>query len=380
MLRRSDHIFKPPLAKRDKGTTMEHFDLSEFDGTTVLVVGGAGFVGSNLTSALLNQTRAARIVIVDNFLSSEPENIPLDQRVEVIVGSIANPRTLSKLPKTIHYVFHLACFHGNQSSINDPIADHDNNLLTSLMLFDHLQHHKEIRKVVYAAAGCAVALKTYDDPPATDEDAPVSLFHDSPYSISKLVGEMYGNYYFRHSGMPFVKARFQNVYGPGEVLGAGQWRGTPHTIWRNVIPTFVWRALHDEPLNLDNAGQNTRDFIFVSDLVEGLARCALLGKPGESYNLGTGKETSIGEVAHLVLQAADSRSQLLLSPARQWDSSGRRYASITKAENALGFRASTSIDMGVAQTVTWTKSQYDFVSSCVRQHVILVERLPTNPS
>ena len=78
---------------------------------------------------------------------------------------------------------------------------------------------------------------------ATAEDAPVSLFHDSPYSISKLVGEMYGNYYFMRYGLPFVKARFQNVYGPGEILGAGRWRGTPHTVWRNVTPTFIWKAL-----------------------------------------------------------------------------------------------------------------------------------------
>jgi nucleoside-diphosphate-sugar epimerase len=98
--------------------------------------------------------------------------------------------------------------------------------------------------VVYAGAGCAVAAKTFDEASATAEDAPVSLFHDSPYSISKLIGEMYGNYYFSRYQLPFVRARFQNVYGPGEILGAGQWRGTPHTVWRNVTPTFVWKALN----------------------------------------------------------------------------------------------------------------------------------------
>src|SRR5439155_536900 len=86
-------------------------------------------------------------------------------------------------------------------------------------LFDRLQHCCSLQKVVYAAAGCAVAEKTFDDAAATPEDAPVSLFHDSPYSISKLIGEMYGNYYFTRHGLPFVRARFQNVYGTGARLG-----------------------------------------------------------------------------------------------------------------------------------------------------------------
>ncbi len=111
-----------------------------------------------------------------------------------------------------------------------------------------------------------------DEAQATKEDAPVSLFHDSPYSISKLIGEMYGNYYFTRYKMPFVRARFQNVYGPGEILGAGQWRGTEHTVWRNVTPTFVWKALHGAALPVENGGIASRDFIFVEDLVRGLDR------------------------------------------------------------------------------------------------------------
>ena len=89
--------------------------------------------------------------------------------------------------KDIDYVFHLACYHGNQSSINDPFADHENSTLTSLKLFDRLKDFKGLRKVVYAAAGCAVAEKTFEEAEPTREDAPVSLFHDSPYSISKLI-------------------------------------------------------------------------------------------------------------------------------------------------------------------------------------------------
>ena len=93
---------------------------------------------------------------------------------------------------------------------------------------------------------------------------------DSPYSISKLVGEFYAVYYHERHQLPTVRARFQNVYGPREILGAGQWRGTPATVWRNVTPTFVYKSLLGESLPLEGDGDPTRDFIYVDDLVEGL--------------------------------------------------------------------------------------------------------------
>jgi nucleoside-diphosphate-sugar epimerase len=220
-------------------------------------------------------------------LSAEQVNVPEDSRVRLVAASIADDDVLGQLPDNLDFVFHLACFHGNQSSIADPLADHANNTITSLKLFERLKGMPSLRKVVYAAAGCAVAKKTRDEPSATSEDAPVELFHDSPYSISKLIGEMYGNYYFQRHDLPFVKARFQNVYGPREILGAGRWRGTPHTVWRNVTPTFVFKALHGEALPLINGGEDGRDFIFVGDLVEGLVRAAEQGTPGEAYNLAS---------------------------------------------------------------------------------------------
>src|SRR3546814_3550033 len=97
---------------------------------------------------------------------------------------------LRALPEGLDFVFHLSCYHGNQSSIADPLADHDNNTLTTLKLFEQLKDVKSLKKVVYAAAGCAVAEKTYDTAQATNEDAPVSLYHDSPNSTSKLIGEL----------------------------------------------------------------------------------------------------------------------------------------------------------------------------------------------
>jgi UDP-glucose 4-epimerase len=218
-----------------------------FVNAKILVVGGAGFVGSNLVHQILEQDPARS----SSWTTSCRRTLPTSRLIRACVSSSVRSPTTAFWPgchEDLDYAFHLACYHGNQSSIADPFADHDNNTYTSLKLFDRLKDIKGLKKVVYAAAACAVAEKTYDAPTATTEDQPVTLYHDSPYSISKIIGELYGNYYFQQHKLPFVKARFSNVYGPREILGAGQWRGTVHTVWRNVTPTFIWRSLNGEAL------------------------------------------------------------------------------------------------------------------------------------
>jgi nucleoside-diphosphate-sugar epimerase len=344
-----------------------------FNDTTILVVGGAGFVGSNLVHQLLEES-PKQIIVVDNLLSSETTNIPSDERVRFVFGSITEDQILAGLPDNLDFAFHLACFHGNQSSIADPLADHDNNTLTSIKLFDRLKDIKNLRKVVYAAAACAVAEKTYDAPSATTEDQPVALYHDSPYSISKIIGELYGNYFFQRHGLPFVKARFSNVYGPREILGAGRWRGTVHTVWRNVIPTFIWKALHGESLSLDNGGNASRDFIFVEDMARGLMACALKGDPGEVYNLATGKETTILDLAKMINQITGNKAPLELQAAREWDKSGKRFASTEKTLKKLAFFAEVDIKQGLKKTINWTRSNKDLIAQCIRKHAKLIHQ------
>ena len=342
-------------------------ESENFKGKRVLVVGGAGFVGSNLVHLILEEN-PKEILIVDNLLSSDVSNIPSDRRVNFIFGSITDDKILSTIPDDLDYAFHLACFHGNQSSIEDPFADHDNNTFTSLKLFDRLKDIKKLKKVVYAAAACAVAEKTYDKPKATTEEQPVTLYQDSPYSISKIIGELYGNYYFQQHKLPFVKARFSNVYGPREILGAGQWRGTIHTVWRNVTPTFIWRSLNGEALPLDNGGNASRDFIFVEDMARGLMACALKGDSGEVYNLATGKETSILELANIINEFTGNKASLDLKPAREWDRSGKRFASTDKAKKELGFQSNVDIRQGLKKTVEWTKVNAMLIKNNITKH------------
>ena len=338
-----------------------------FNNKKILVVGGAGFVGSNLVHQVLEQN-PSEIIIIDNLLSSDTSNIPLDKRVRFIFSSITDDRILAELPEDLDYAFHLACFHGNQSSIEDPFSDHKNNTLTSLKLFDRLSKIKNLKKVVYAAAACAVAEKTYDTASATTEDQPISLYHDSPYSISKIIGELYGNYYFQRYQLPIVKARFSNVYGPREILGAGLWRGTIHTVWRNVTPTFIWRSLNREALPLDNGGNASRDFIFVEDMARGLMVCALKGKEGDVYNLATGKETTILGLAKLINQFTNNITPIDIRPARDWDRSGKRFASIDKARKELGFTSKIDISEGIKKTVEWTRANKELIERSISRH------------
>jgi UDP-glucose 4-epimerase len=345
-----------------------------FKNKNILVVGGAGFVGSNLVHQILEHD-PREIIVVDNLLSSDVSNIPSDSRVRFVFGSITDDQILRNLSDDLDYAFHLACYHGNQSSIANPLADHDNNTLTTLKLFERLKDIKSLKKVVYAAAACAVAEKTYDTPKATTEDQAVTLYHDSPYSISKIIGELYGNYYFKRHQLPFVKARFSNVYGPREILGAGQWRGTVHSVWRNVIPTFIWRSLNGEALPLDNGGNVSRDFIYVEDMALGLMACALKGQPGEIYNLATGKETSILELATLINQYTGNKAPLDLKPARDWDSSGKRFASTEKAKSILDFEAQVSISDGLERSVNWTKANNDLILNNILRHHKIISQL-----
>ena len=338
-----------------------------FEGKAILVVGGAGFVGSNLCHMLLEH-RPREVLIVDNLLSADISNVPQHRNVRFVLGSITNDAILEALPHDLDFVFHLACYHGNQSSIADPLADHENNTLTSLKLFDRLKNFKKLQKVVYSAAGCAVAEKTFDEAKPTTEEAPVSLFHDSPYSVSKLIGELYGNYYFARYGMPFVKARFQNVFGPREILGAGRWRGTPHTVWRNVTPTFIWNALHGKALPVENGGVATRDFIFVEDMARGLIACALKGEPGEVYNLASGVETSILDLASMINEFTGNTTPIDLKPARNWDRSGKRFGDPVKSREKLAFEAQVDLPEGLKRTIEWTKTNRLVIDRCIEQH------------
>lgn len=342
--------------------------LQSFNNSEILIVGGAGFVGSNLANELISSSENFSITIIDNLLSSERENIPLAENVKFIEGSITDDKILCQLTDTFDYIFHLSCYHGNQSSIHDPLADHENNTLTTLKLFNHIKSFKQLKKVVYSAAGCSVAEKTFDTAKATLEEDPISLVQDSPYSISKVIGEFYSVYFHKQHGLPVVRARFQNVYGPGEVLGAGKWRGTPDTVWRNVTPSFIYKSLIGESLPLHNGGDASRDFIFVKDICRGLMACSLRGSSGDVYNLASGIEISIKQLAEKINELTGNTFPVKYLPRRAWDTSGKRFGSNNKARKELDFKIRTNHTEGLKLTIDWFKKNFDFIQKNIDKH------------
>lgn len=353
--------------------------MKELRGSRALVVGGAGFVGGNLLRALLAQD-CGQVLVVDNLLSAERANVPQDPRVRFLEGSIADDAVLARLADEFDYVFHLATYHGNQSSIANPLEDHANNLITTLKLYERIKTFTRMKKVVYAASGCTLAPHTFGPAEATQEEGPVPLDLDSPYQISKVVGEFYSVYYFNRHRLPTVRARFQNVYGPGEILGAGRWRGTPATVWRNVTPTFVYRAVKRLPLQVENGGKAGRDFIFVEDIVRGLLLCATEGRAGEVYNLASGIETSILDLATQVNELAGNPAPIELLPQRDWDHSGRRFGSTDKAKRMLGFEAQVPLSEGLRKTIEWTKANEALIDQCIQKHAARMDRFLRSPA
>ena len=173
-----------------------------------------------------------------------------------------------------------------------------------------------------------------------------------------------------------MRARFQNVYGPGEILGAGRWRGTPHTVWRNVTPTFVWKALHRQALPVENGGIASRDFIFVEDIARGSDRlrrsAARRARPTISPPASK-RRSSISR--ELINELTGNPTPIALAPARDWDRSGHRFGDPSKAREQLGFSAETALRDGLAETIAWTRANADTIRRCMLQHARFVPGL-----
>jgi UDP-glucose 4-epimerase len=316
----------------------------------VVITGGAGAIGSRLVERLLGDG-VKSILVVDDFSSGYEWLLPEDERVQVCRMDVCDLQTLSVDAPPNPAVFHLAAFFANQNSVDHPTDDlHTNGLgtLATLMWASRIG----ASRLVYASAGCSIAGHGLDEP--IREDMAVSLDLDTPYQITKALGEFYCNY-FRNE-VSTVRCRFFNSYGPGEVPGP----------YRNVIPNFIWRALHGEPLVITGTGEETRDFIFVDDLVDGLIRCATVpAAHGEAFNLGTGIQTRIGDLAKYIIDIVQSDSAIEYGQRRPWDHSVRRQGNIDKARRVLGFDPSVRVTDGLRETVRWFRENETRIAESV---------------
>jgi nucleoside-diphosphate-sugar epimerase len=314
--------------------------LSKYTGKRVLVTGGAGCIGSNLVRTLLD-TEPEQIILIDDLSASYKWNIPEDSRVAFIHGSILDDEKMTEAFKyNPHYVFHLAAHFANQNSIDNPETDLLTNALGTLKALQY-SRKVDIKRFVFASSGCSVYGNQAPLPLREDF---ISLHLDTPYQITKLVGELYCNFFYGYYKLPVAVARYFNVYGPGEVPGQ----------YRNVIPNFIWLAMNNTSLPITGTGEETRDFTYVGDIIDGTLRMGVVESViGEAVNLASGTETRIIDVANQINAVTENSGGLVYKSVRDWDRIKRRRASIEKAIRLLGYSPKEGLETGLRKTHDW---------------------------
>ncbi len=314
--------------------------LREYKGKSVLVTGGAGCIGSNLIKALV-KAKAAKIIVLDDLSSAAKWNVPVAPGVVFIQGSILDEEVLKRaFSDKLDFVFHLAAHFANQNSVDNPETDLLVNGLGTLKVLEY-SRLTGVGKFVFASSGCSVYGS--QAPLPLKEDF-VSLHLDTPYQITKLLGELYCNFFYNHYHLPVAIARYFNVYGPGEIPGR----------YRNVIPNFMWCALHKKPLPITGTGEETRDFTFVDNIVDGTLRLGVVSEAvGNAFNLASETETKIIDLANMINELTGNDKGIEYIPRRDWDKITRRRASIEKARKVLGYNPKTNIKDGIKKVYDW---------------------------
>jgi UDP-glucose 4-epimerase len=314
--------------------------MGEFDDETVLVTGGAGFIGSHVVEALLRE--GAGVVVVDDMSTGSMDNLASvaeDGRLRVVVAHI------SALPQAelrgVTMGVHLAARTEVAASLEDPTGTVETNVLGSVRVLEALEAAGARAAVVASSAA------VYGEVPVpVDEEGPHAPM--SPYGAGKLAVDHFASYYARHTGLAVCALRFFNVYGP---------RQHPRSPYSGVISVFAAAALRGEALVVNGDGEQTRDFVHVTDVVRAvLSALRSPGARGEAINIGTGQATSINELARAVVEGAGSASAVTHGPPRPGDII-HSVAKVDKAASLLRFHSRTPLREGIASTLDWMRGQ-----------------------
>lgn len=300
----------------------------------VLVTGGAGAIGSNLAAELLR--RGHEVVVLDDLSSGHRELVP--PGVTLIEGSVSDDVALeAAFARRPERVFHLAALFANQNSVEHPDRDLTVNGLGVIKVLEHAQR-SGVGKVLYTSSSCVYGNKAVMR--ETDRD----FKPDTPYAITKLLGEQYCTFWSEQHKLDTVMVRLFNTYGPGEHPGR----------YRNVIPNFMKLAMSGEALPITGTGEETRDFNFVADTVAGMILAMETATtPGDVFNLASGRETRIIDLANAINAITGNRGGIKLLPRRGWDHVLTRRGDTAKAESVLGYRPRVSLEDGLARTHAW---------------------------
>lgn len=313
----------------------------------VLVTGGAGFIGSHVSDLFVSKGWA--VEIIDNLSSGKRENVPaaatlhaIDIRSEEAAAIVANGQ--------FDAIIHLAAQMDVRRSVSDPTFDASVNILGTLNLLEALRAsgRAATTRFVFSSTGGAI-YGDFSSPP-NKETSPKEP--DSPYAIAKLSVEYYLSYYTRIHGFDAASVRFGNVYGP---------RQDPHGE-AGVVAIFCGRILEGRGLTVFGDGEQTRDYVHVSDVADATFRAATtkLERPRQvddrSFNVGTGEGKSVLDVAHTLLAVAGARSPLEFAPKRAGEQA-HSFIAPDKARAVLGWSPRVSLAEGLADTYAWFASR-----------------------
>lgn len=318
---------------------MKHIE-DQYKGKKVLITGGAGCIGSNLVRRIA-ELDAAEVVILDNLSSAYYWNIPQLANVVFVEGDIRDDEMLKRVFKRRpDIVIHLAAHFANQNSVDNPETD---LLINGLGLLKTLQFAQisGVSRFVFASSGCGVYGLNSKMP---FEESDISISLHTPYQVTKLLGELYTNYFHNLYRLPIVNARFFNVFGPGEVPGK----------YRNVIPNFMYWSMLGKALPITGEGKETRDWTFVGDIVNGLLAMGVLENAiGHAFNLGSGSEVRVVDMAAMVNELTGNTTPIRFAPRRDWDVKTRLLSSIEKANTELGYKPQTPFNEGLKAVHKW---------------------------
>ena len=302
----------------------------------VLVTGGLGFIGSHIVEELDKQNH--KIKIIDNFRTGNINNIPKSRNITIIRGDILDYNLLKKELKDIDYVFHLAAIVSVVESIQDPESTLMTNTIGTLNVLKACVENK-VKKIIISSSSAIYG----DNPTKLKKE---NLFPDPKctYALSKLDDEYLAKTFYEVHDINYVCLRYFNVFGP---------RQDPSSPYSGVISIFSSKTTKNEDLIIYGTGKQTRDFIFVKDIVK--ANLLAMEKGQGVYNVGTGKSTSINELANSIIKLTKSKSKIIYKEARKGGIM-HSTADISKTKKELNFAPQYKLEDGLKLTLKYFKS------------------------
>jgi nucleoside-diphosphate-sugar epimerase len=308
---------------------------------TVLVTGGAGFIGSHLAQALA--ARGDTVRILEDFSSGKRANLAEARgALEVIEGSMLDPATLERAVKGAQIVYHQAAIPSVPRSLSEPVQSHQANATGTLLVLEAARRHG-VRRVIYAGSSSA-----YGETPTLPKVESMPTAPLSPYAVSKLCGEHYCQVYARALGLQTVVLRYFNVFGP---------RQDPASQYAAVIPRFVTAVLDGLAPVVFGDGTQSRDFCYIDNVVEANLLAAQAPEAvGQVINVACGQATDLNRVLALVGEALGRSVEARFETARTGDIK-HSLADITRARTLLGYRGAIPFEDGLRRTVEWFRRQ-----------------------